>query len=86
MQNYDTTPGSVVWAYSPCHPSGGNPAKNEAWSLNANGTITELESGLCLDLLDGIVMNGNNIVINTCNGAATQQVQLVVPSFAGSRD
>lgn len=75
LQNYGTTPGSTVWAYSPCHPNDDAPAhQNEAWSFNANGTITEIMSGLCLDTLSSMVLNGISVTINTCSGAATQQV------------
>ena len=75
MQNYATTPESPVWAFAPCHPDDHDPAHhNEAWSINANGTITEIMSGLCLDTLYGITLSEAPIVINTCSGAPTQQV------------
>ena len=46
-QNYATTPGSTVWAFTPCHPTDPDPAhNNEAWNLAANGSIVEIMSGL----------------------------------------
>ena len=81
MQNYGTTDGSIVWAYSPCHPNDHDPAhQNEAWRINANGTITEIMTGKCLDTLHSTAFSQSPIVINDCNGAPTQQVRNTVKS------
>jgi hypothetical protein len=40
----------VLFLLQDCHPGDTNPAhQNQAWSVNANGTITEIMSGKCMD-------------------------------------
>lgn len=64
-----------MWAYTPCHPEDKKPAdQNEAWSVNANNTITELASGLCLDTKTSTAFNGSAIILNECLNIPTQQV------------
>ncbi|WP_253780765.1 arabinofuranosidase catalytic domain-containing protein [Goodfellowiella coeruleoviolacea] len=58
----------VIWN---CH--GG---ANQQWLLNANGTITSVQSGLCLDLAGGGSANGTKVQLWTCTGAASQQWRL----------
>lgn len=74
-QNYGVTPGSAVWAYSPCHPDDKNPAQqNEAWTMEADGSIKEISTGLCLDTYASASFSQTPIIINTCSGVPTQQV------------
>jgi len=40
--------------------------------LNANGTITGVQSGLCLDATGAGTANGTLIELWTCNGASNQ--------------
>ena len=49
---------------------------NQQWNLNANGTITGVQSGLCLDATGAATANGTKIIIWSCNGGANQQWSL----------
>jgi hypothetical protein len=62
-----TSPGTkaIIW---PC-----NGQQNEKWQLNANGTITSVQSGLCLDATAAATANGTLIELWTCNGGSNQQ-------------
>ncbi|SCF46812.1 Lysophospholipase L1 [Micromonospora matsumotoense] len=64
---YGTTPGTQVTTYD-CH--GG---ANQQWNVNANGTITGVQSGLCLDAASQGTANGTKLVLWTCSGQANQQ-------------
>ncbi|MEV6693666.1 ricin-type beta-trefoil lectin domain protein [Micromonospora sp. NPDC051196] len=66
-EGYGTSPGTRVTIYD-CH--GGT---NQQWNVNANGTITGVQSGLCLDANGGGSANGTRLVLWTCNGQANQQ-------------
>ncbi len=46
---------------------------NQQWNVNANGTITGVESGLCLDVSGGSTANGARVQLWTCNGNTQQQ-------------
>jgi len=46
---------------------------NQQWNVNANGTITGVESGLCLDVTNSSTANGALIRLWACNGASNQQ-------------
>jgi hypothetical protein len=46
---------------------------NQQWNLNANGTITGVQSRLCLDATGAATANGTKIIIWSCNGGANQQ-------------
>ncbi|RKT74778.1 alpha-L-fucosidase [Saccharothrix variisporea] len=65
-----TSPGTaaVIWD---CH--GGT---NQQWNVNADGTITGVQSGLCLDAYGGGTVNGTKLVLWTCTGGANQKWQL----------
>jgi alpha-galactosidase len=69
MDAYDNqvTPGTKVeiWA---C-----NGGANQQWQLNANGTITGVQSGLCLDVTGASIANGALAELWTCNGQSNQQ-------------
>jgi poly(3-hydroxybutyrate) depolymerase len=46
---------------------------SQQWNINANGTITGVQSGLCLDASGEGVGNGTKIIIWRCNGQGNQQ-------------
>ena len=50
-----------------------NGGGNQQWSLNADGTVTAVESGLCLDVVGNDTANSALIDIWTCNGQANQR-------------
>jgi poly(hydroxyalkanoate) depolymerase family esterase len=62
-----TSPGTkaVVW---PC-----NGQTNQQWQINANGTITGVQSGLCLDVAGRSTASGALVQLWTCNGGSNQQ-------------
>ena len=66
-EGYGTSPGTRVTIYD-CH--GGT---NQQWNVNANGTITGVQSGLCLDANAGGTANGTRLLLWTCNGQPNQQ-------------
>jgi hypothetical protein len=45
---------------------------NQRWNLNANGTISNAQSGLCLDVSGNAVANGTQVGLWTCTAAANQ--------------
>ncbi|MFL6127302.1 lectin [Actinophytocola sp.] len=53
-----------------------NGQNNQQWSVNANGTITGVQSGLCLDVSGAGTANGTKVQLWTCTGAANQQWRL----------
>ena len=65
--NNQTSPGTkvVIWD---C-----NGQVNQQWTVNANGSITGVQSGLCLDVTGGATANNSPIELWTCNGAANQR-------------
>ncbi len=62
-----TAPGTKVdiWA---C-----NGGSNQQWTVNANGTITGVQSGLCLDATGNGTGNGTLLELWTCTGAGNQK-------------
>ena len=46
---------------------------NQQGEVNSNGTITGVQSGLCLDLTGASTSNGALIDLWTCNGGSNQQ-------------
>ncbi|MFG1872656.1 arabinofuranosidase catalytic domain-containing protein [Micromonospora arborensis] len=50
-----------------------NGQTNQQWNLNANGTITGVQSGLCLDASAYGTANGTKIHLWTCHGGTNQQ-------------
>jgi len=46
---------------------------NQQWNINANGTITGVQSGLCLDAIGAGTANGTKIQLYACTAAANQQ-------------
>ena len=65
--NNQTTAGTKVETW-PC--TGG---ANQQWNVNANGTITGVQSGLCLDVTGASTANGALAELWTCNGQSNQQ-------------
>ncbi len=45
---------------------------NQKWNLNANGTISNAQSGLCLDVNGNATTNGSQVILWTCTAAANQ--------------
>jgi hypothetical protein len=50
-----------------------NGQTSQQWNLNANGTITGVQAGLCLDANGAMTANGTKIIIWSCNGGPNQQ-------------
>jgi len=50
-----------------------NGQTNQQWNLNANGTITGVQSGLCLDAAGAATTNGTKIQLYACWGGTNQQ-------------
>ena len=48
-----------------------NGQANQQWNVNTNGTITGVQSGLCLDANGAGTANGTQIQLWTCSGGAT---------------
>jgi lysophospholipase L1-like esterase len=46
---------------------------NQQWNVNADGTITGVQSGLCLDATGQATGNGTKLVLWTCNGQNNQR-------------
>lgn len=57
-----------------------NGGTNQQWRTNPDGTITGVQSGLCLDVTGGDKpagnVNGTQVELWTCNGGANQQWRL----------
>ncbi|MCD0443144.1 ricin-type beta-trefoil lectin domain protein [Glycomyces sp. A-F 0318] len=62
-----TAPGTraIIWD---CH--GG---ANQQWEVNADGTVTGVQSGLCLATAGGGTANGTAVVLANCDGSAGQR-------------
>ncbi|WP_461118497.1 RICIN domain-containing protein [Saccharothrix stipae] len=56
---------AIIWD---CH--GGT---NQQWNVNANGTITGVQSGLCLDASGNGTANGTLLHLWSCHGGTNQQ-------------
>jgi len=65
-----TSPGTAVIVWS-C-----NGQANQQWNVNANGTLTGVQSGLCLDANAAGTANGTRLILWSCNGQANQQWSL----------
>ncbi len=65
--NNQTSPGTKVEIWD-C-----NGGANQQWQLNANGTITGVQSGLCLDVTSAATADGSPVELWTCNGGSNQQ-------------
>jgi alpha-galactosidase len=69
--------GTQVDIWTCCGASGQiwdcNGGANQQWQLNANGTITGVQPGLCLDVTGASTANGALAELWTCNGQSNQQ-------------
>jgi hypothetical protein len=45
----------------------------QQWNLDAGGTITNVQSGLCLDATGAGTANGTRVILWTCNHGTNQQ-------------
>ncbi|MCE6998330.1 ricin-type beta-trefoil lectin domain protein [Saccharothrix sp. S26] len=68
--NRGTTNGTAVVIWD-C-----NGQANQQWNVNANGTITGVQSGLCLDANANGTANGTKIILWSCGGGTNQQWSL----------
>jgi alpha-galactosidase len=50
-----------------------NGGTNQQWNLNADGSITGVQSGLCLDVSAGSTANGALVQLWACNGQSNQR-------------
>jgi hypothetical protein len=50
-----------------------NGQNNQQWNVNANGTITGVQSGLCVDASGAGTANGTRIHLWSCHGGSNQQ-------------
>ena len=50
-----------------------NGGTNQQWTLNANATISNARTGLCLDVNGNATANGTAVILWTCTGAANQR-------------
>jgi lysophospholipase L1-like esterase len=48
-------------------------ATNQSWNLNADGTISNVRFGLCLDVSGSATANGTLVILRTCTAAANQR-------------
>jgi poly(3-hydroxybutyrate) depolymerase len=46
---------------------------NQQWNLNGNGTISNVQSGLCLDVNSAGTTNGTAVILWTCHTGANQR-------------
>jgi len=65
--NNGTTNGTAVIIWD-C-----NGQTNQQWNVNANGTITGVQSGLCLDASGAGTANGTHLILWACGTATNQQ-------------
>jgi endo-1,4-beta-xylanase len=50
-----------------------NGGANQQWLVNSNGTVTGVQSGLCLDVTGASTADGALAELWTCNGGSNQQ-------------
>jgi alpha-galactosidase len=46
---------------------------NQQWTLNSDGTVRGVQSGLCLDVDHNLSANGTAVLLWTCTAAANQR-------------
>jgi hypothetical protein len=64
---HNTAPGAAVAIWD-C-----TGAANQRWTINSDGTIVGVESGLCLEVSGGRTANGTPVELWTCNGGSNQK-------------
>ncbi|MGW1060714.1 glycoside hydrolase family 27 protein [Micromonospora rubida] len=50
-----------------------NGGANQRWTFNANGTISNGQSGLCLDVYENGTANGSAVILWSCTAASNQR-------------
>jgi alpha-galactosidase len=50
-----------------------NGGANQRWNLNTNGTISNAQTGLCLDANNGGTANGTAVIVWSCHGGTNQR-------------
>jgi len=50
-----------------------NGQANQRWTVNANGTLTGVQSGLCLDASGNGIANGTPLILWACGTGANQR-------------
>jgi alpha-galactosidase len=50
-----------------------NNGTNQQWTFNGNGTVSNVQSGLCLDVDHNLTANGTLVLLWTCSAAANQR-------------
>jgi alpha-galactosidase len=50
-----------------------NGGTNQQWNFNSNGSISGVQSGLCLDVDHNLTANGTVVLLWTCSGATNQR-------------
>ncbi|MFI5894486.1 arabinofuranosidase catalytic domain-containing protein [Actinoplanes sp. NPDC051513] len=60
-----------------------NGQTNQQWNVNADGTVTGVQSGLCLDANGAATANGTKIILWSCNGQANQRWSQGTSTAAG---
>ncbi len=76
-----TTPGTgmQLWAYG----GGANEQFKAVLQSNGDYEFVDLNSGLCLNVPNGTNTNGQQLQINTCNGATSENFQLIQAGSTG---
>jgi alpha-galactosidase len=67
----DAAPGSTAGAKVQIWDCNGG--ANQRWNLNADGTISNAQVGLCLDVDRNLTANGTKVLLWTCTGATNQR-------------
>jgi endo-1,4-beta-xylanase len=50
-----------------------NGGANQRWTLNSNGTVSNGQTGLCLDVNGAGTANGTAVIVWSCHGNANQR-------------
>jgi endo-1,4-beta-xylanase len=50
-----------------------NGGANQRWTFNSNGTISNAQTGLCMDVNGGATANGSAVIVWNCHGGTNQR-------------
>jgi alpha-galactosidase len=50
-----------------------NGGANQRWNTNGDGTVSNTQNGLCLDVDRNLTANGTKVLLWTCSGATNQR-------------
>ena len=53
-----------------------NGGANQQWNLNSNGSVTGVQSGLCLEVVGGSTADSAPVDLGSCNGQSNQHWSL----------